>query len=82
MEEIVKKYLKDDKELYKKYLKAEKKYYKKLGDKYKTISLDICLDNKTTKDFFISLAKANICFDDFILCLLKTEIVRKEMEKL
>lgn len=81
MQEIAKEYLKEKKKLYKKYLKAEKNYYKKIGDKYETISLDIDLDENTLKRLFVSLANTNICFDDFVLCLIKTEIVRKEMEK-
>lgn len=81
MEEIAKKYLIDDKELYKKYLRAERKYYKKLDDKYATIQLNIDLDDKTIKKLFAALAKTEICFDDFIVCILKEEIVRKEMEK-
>lgn len=82
VQEIIRKYLKDDKKLLRKYSLAENKYYKKLGDKYATIDLDICLDEKTTKNMFHSLAKAGICFDDYMLCLIKIEIVRKEMEKL
>ena len=81
MQEIVKKYLKENKELYKKYLKAEKKYYKKIGNEYETISFEIDLDEDMLKRLFVSLANTNICFDDFIVCLLKTEIVRKGMEK-
>lgn len=81
MQEIIKKYLIDDKELYKKYLKAEKKYYKKICDKYKTISFEIDLDEDTLKRLFISLANTSICFNDFVSCLLKSEIIRKEMEK-
>lgn len=80
MQEIVKDYLKDNKELYNKYLKAEKKYYKKIGNKYEEITLEIDLDKATLKNLYISLAKVNVCFDDFVSCLLKTEIVRKEME--
>lgn len=81
MEEIVKILLKDDKELYKKYLKAERRYYKKLGDKYSTIKMEIDLDEKVLKNLFKSLAKTNICFDELMTCLLKAEIVRKEMEE-
>lgn len=82
MEEIVIKELIDNEELCKKYLDAEQRYYKKLGDEYTTVDIDIDLDGKIMKDLFISLAKNGICFDDYIVCLLKEEIVRKEMEKL
>lgn len=81
MQEIVKYYLKDYDELLKKYKRAENKYYKKLGKKYSTISLELNLDDKIIKNLFISLARCEICLDDFLLCILKTEIIRKEMKK-
>ena len=81
MNELAKECLKDNKELYKKYLAAEIKYYKKIGDKYEEITIEIDYDEEIYKSLFTSLAKANICFDDYLLCLLKIEIIRKEMEK-
>ena len=80
MNEIAKECLKDNKELYKKYLESEKKYFKKLGRKYVTVEIEFDLDNDTTKKLFTSLAKTGICFDDLALCILKEEIIRKEME--
>ena len=82
MEEVFRKLLKDDEELLKKYLIAEERYYKKLGNNYATVQIELDLDDIIFKDLFIALARAEICFDDFMLCLLKEEIVRKEMEKL
>lgn len=82
MKELDIKKLIDNKELYKKYLIAEQEYYKKIGNKYTTVEMEIDLDDEMMKKLFVSLAKTNICFDDYIVCLLKEEIVRKEIEKL
>lgn len=80
MDKLIQQQLKDDIEIYEKYKKAEEKYYKKLG-KYETLQIDIELDEEIFKNFILSLAKNSICFDDFVLSLLKVEIIKKEMEK-
>ena len=82
MQELVNKYLKENPELYKKYCEAEKKYYERLGDNYETIELELEMEEDTLKNMFTSLAKAEICLDDYIVCLFKIEIVKEEMEKL
>ncbi|MBQ0037021.1 MAG: hypothetical protein KBT35_08920 [Firmicutes bacterium] len=38
------------------------------------------MDDITIKYLFVALAKAGICFDDYVLCKFKEEIVRKETE--
>lgn len=82
MEEIVKHYLEGNDDLIEKYSKAEDKYLKKLGDKYKTIQIDLDFEEEIIQKMFHAFAKAEICFDDYLLSILKIKIVENEMEKL
>ena len=82
MEEIVKYYLDDNKELIEKYKKAEERYLKKLGNKYETIQLDLDFEEEEIRRMFLSLAKAEVCFDDFVVSKFKVYLVEREMEKI
>lgn len=82
MEEVIKRCLSNDEDLCKKYLTAEQKFYRKLGSKYEIVQIDLDLDDEVVKKLFVSLAKSGICFDELMSCMIKEEIVRREMDKL
>lgn len=83
MEEIIKQYLDSDEKLIEKYKKAEEIYYKKLGENYDTVQIDLgVFEAEEIKKLFHALANAEICFDDYLVCIFKKYIVENEMEKI
>lgn len=71
MNDCIKNVLKKDMSLFRKYDRAEARYVLNLKNDYELVDLKLDLDEEEFSTFINSLAKENMCFDEWANLMLK-----------